>query len=117
MTFLREGSAAIMLVTLTLSLQCAGMAAVIFLGKNQLCSRSSQVRANPFRHVDNAIDGGVHLFAVPSRHPCLEVATKTGAGSIATGAFPDRAWGRLQILTVTSNLLWQTTAFKTAPKA
>ena len=30
MTFLREGSAAIMLVTLTLSLQCAGMAAVIF---------------------------------------------------------------------------------------
>src|ERR1700730_4724153 len=29
MTFLREGSAAIVLVTLTLSLQCAGMAAVI----------------------------------------------------------------------------------------
>ena len=29
MTFLREGGAAIMLVTLTLSLQCAGMAAVI----------------------------------------------------------------------------------------
>jgi hypothetical protein len=42
MNFVREGSAALILVALTLSLQCAGMAAVM--GKTQLCPSRSQAK-------------------------------------------------------------------------
>jgi hypothetical protein len=62
MIFIRQTSAAVVLVTLTLSLQrrngCGdGM------GKTQVCARSSQARGDPFRHPRDAMDDCVHWLA------------------------------------------------------
>src|SRR6266852_6586120 len=61
MIFLREANAAVVLVTLTLSLQCAGMAALISFAKSSI--RRSQTRADPFRSAHGAIDDCVHCLA------------------------------------------------------
>ena len=61
MIFVREASAAVVLVTLTLSLQCAGMAALISFAKSSI--RRSQTRADPFRSAHGAIDDCVHCLA------------------------------------------------------
>src|SRR6266852_1087126 len=61
MIFLREANAAVVLVTLTLSLQCAGMAALISFAKSSI--RRSQTRADPFRSAHGAIDDCVYCLA------------------------------------------------------
>jgi len=47
MIFVREASAAVVLVTFTLSLQMRWDGRADFLGKNQFDTRRSQVRADP----------------------------------------------------------------------
>jgi hypothetical protein len=59
MNFLREGSAALVLATLTLSLQGRSDC----LGRAQFCVRRSQIRGDPLRHGHDAIDDCVHRFA------------------------------------------------------
>src|ERR1700720_1357903 len=63
MIFVREASAPVVLVTLTLSLQCAGMAAVIAWARPQFRTRRSRVGGDPFRHARDAIDDRVHWVA------------------------------------------------------
>jgi len=61
MIFVREASAAVVLVTLTLSLQCAGMAALISWARTSLTPDVR--RLGPFCSAHGAIDDCVHLFA------------------------------------------------------
>ncbi len=63
MIFLREASAAVVLITLTLSLQCAGMAALISWARTSLTPDVR--RLGPIRSAaaHGAIDDWVHLFA------------------------------------------------------
>src|SRR5713101_1455752 len=61
MIFVREGSAAVVLVTLTLSLQCAGMAAMIAWTRTSLAPDVH--RLGPLRSAHGAIDDCVHWFA------------------------------------------------------
>jgi len=63
MIFIRQTSAAVVLVTLTLSLQCAGHGCGDCMGKTQVCARSFQARGDPFRHPRDAYDDGVHRLA------------------------------------------------------
>jgi hypothetical protein len=63
MIFAREAGAALVLVTLTLSLQCTGIAVADFLCKSQFVTCCSQIRADPFRDAHGAIDDCVHRLA------------------------------------------------------
>jgi hypothetical protein len=62
MILIRQTSAAVVLVTLTLSLQrrhgCGDC-----MGKTQVCARSSQARGDQFRHPRDAMDDCVHWLA------------------------------------------------------
>jgi hypothetical protein len=62
MTFVREASAAVVLVTLTLSLQWDGCGDC--LGRTQLCAPGSQVVGDPFHHSRDAINDCVHWFGL-----------------------------------------------------
>jgi hypothetical protein len=61
MIFVREASAAVVLVALTLSSQCAGMAAVISFAKPSLAP--DDLRRGPIRSAHGAIDDCVHCLA------------------------------------------------------
>jgi hypothetical protein len=68
MTFVRQAGAAAVLVTLTLCLQCAGMAALIAWARGTL--KPEVHRLGPFRFAHGAIHNDVHCLA-PIRNSAL----------------------------------------------
>jgi len=57
MIFIRQTSAAVVLVTLTLSLQCAGMGVVIAWARPKFAPEVLRLGAIPLRHPRDALDG------------------------------------------------------------